>query len=99
MSCLGFSTESRQVKPEVARRLGVALAVKPASYWSINISGKLPHRGAAGVSRAAFGLLAAAIAFASASAAAGSGIADRVVLVANSDAPDSVSIARHYAEV
>jgi uncharacterized protein (TIGR03790 family) len=59
----------------------------------------LPHRGAAGVSRAAFGLLAAAIAFASASAAAGSGIADRVVLVANSDAPDSVSIARHYAEV
>jgi len=29
----------------------------------------------------------------------GSGAADNVVLVANSDAPDSVAIARHYAEV
>ncbi len=31
--------------------------------------------------------------------ARGSGLADRVVIVANSDAPDSVAIARHYAQV
>jgi uncharacterized protein (TIGR03790 family) len=55
--------------------------------------------GAAGAARAAFGLMAAALVFSSASAAPAAGIADRIVLVANSDAPDSVAIARHYAEV
>ncbi len=42
-------------------------------------------------------LLLAALALAA--VARGSGIADRVVIVANSDAPDSVAIARHYAQV
>jgi len=55
--------------------------------------------GAAAAARAAIGLLAAALVFSSAAAAPAAGIADRVVLVANSDAPDSVAIARHYAEV
>jgi uncharacterized protein (TIGR03790 family) len=43
--------------------------------------------------------MAAAAVFAVATPAPASGLADRVVLVANADAPDSVSIARHYAEV
>jgi len=43
--------------------------------------------------------MAAALVFSSAPAAPAAGIADHVVLVANSDAPDSVAIARHYAEV
>ncbi len=51
------------------------------------------------MARAAFGLLAAAAVLCGACAASGAGLADRVVLVANSDAPDSVAIARHYAEV
>jgi uncharacterized protein (TIGR03790 family) len=54
---------------------------------------------AAGIARAAFGMLAATLAFSTAAGAPDSGIAGRVVLVANSDAPDSVAIARHYAEV
>jgi uncharacterized protein (TIGR03790 family) len=45
------------------------------------------------------GLLVAALALAAAQSATGAGIADRVVLLANSDAQDSVAIARHYARV
>lgn len=41
--------------------------------------------------------LAAIVAFALSPGAHGSGLADRVVIVANSDAPDSVAIAKHYA--
>jgi uncharacterized protein (TIGR03790 family) len=44
-------------------------------------------------------LSAALLASALAASAHGSGLADRVVLVANSDAPDSVGIAQHYAKV
>ncbi len=44
-------------------------------------------------------LLPAVAAFAAAGVALGSGPADRVVIVANSDAPDSVAIAGHYAQV
>jgi uncharacterized protein (TIGR03790 family) len=44
-------------------------------------------------------LSAAVAAFALAAAARGSGLADRVVIVANSAAPDSVAIAQHYAKV
>jgi uncharacterized protein (TIGR03790 family) len=40
-----------------------------------------------------------AVAAALIAVARGAGLADRVVLVANTDAPDSVAIARHYAEV
>jgi uncharacterized protein (TIGR03790 family) len=49
--------------------------------------------------RAALGLIAAVLLFASAGTASGSGLADRVIVVANSNAPDSLAIARHYAEV
>lgn len=44
-------------------------------------------------------LLALAVALALAAAARGSGLADRVVVVANSGDPDSVALARHYAQV
>jgi len=44
-------------------------------------------------------LRAAVVALALAASARGSGLADRVVIVANSDAPDSVAIAQHYAMV
>ncbi|HEY5080132.1 MAG TPA: TIGR03790 family protein [Opitutaceae bacterium] len=44
-------------------------------------------------------LSAALVAFALAAAARGSELAERVVIVANSDAPDSLAIARHYAKV
>jgi uncharacterized protein (TIGR03790 family) len=57
-----------------------------------------PHH-ARETGRAAFGWLAAALFIANAAASSGAAIADRVVLVANSDVPDSVAIARHYAEV
>jgi uncharacterized protein (TIGR03790 family) len=40
-----------------------------------------------------------ALAFAFTLCARGSGLADRVVIVANSDAPDSVAVALHYAQV
>lgn len=43
--------------------------------------------------------LSAGLALASAPVPSGSGLADQVVVLANSDAPDSVAIARHYAEV
>jgi uncharacterized protein (TIGR03790 family) len=46
-----------------------------------------------------FGFLAAAVACVAAAGARGAGLADRVVVVANSDAPDSVAIAEHYAKV
>jgi uncharacterized protein (TIGR03790 family) len=49
--------------------------------------------------RTAFGLLATAPFFAASRSASAAGIADGIVLVANSDAPDSVAIARHYAGV
>jgi uncharacterized protein (TIGR03790 family) len=45
------------------------------------------------------GLLGAGALLALAQAAQGSGLPDRVVLLANSDAPDSVAIAKHYAQV
>ncbi len=45
------------------------------------------------------GLIGAGALLALAPAAHGSGLADRIVLLANSDAPDSVAIARHYAQV
>ncbi len=41
----------------------------------------------------------ALLALAAATCASGSGPADRVILVANGDDPDSVAIARHYAQV
>jgi uncharacterized protein (TIGR03790 family) len=43
--------------------------------------------------------LSAATALAIAACARGSGLADRVVILANSDAPDSIAIARHYSDV
>jgi uncharacterized protein (TIGR03790 family) len=43
--------------------------------------------------------LAAATALALCAVARGAGLADRVVIVANSDAPDSVAIAQYYSEV
>lgn len=43
--------------------------------------------------------LSAAAALAFAASASGSGLSDRVVIVANSDAPDSVAIAEHYSDV
>jgi uncharacterized protein (TIGR03790 family) len=43
--------------------------------------------------------LSAAAALAFAACARGSGLADRVVILANSDAPDSVAIAEHYSTV
>lgn len=45
------------------------------------------------------GLFCAGALLALAHAAPGSGLPDRVVLLANSDAPDSEAIARHYAQV
>jgi uncharacterized protein (TIGR03790 family) len=44
-------------------------------------------------------LVALALALAFAIGARGSELADRVIVVANSDAPDSVAIARHYSQV
>src|ERR1700678_1217482 len=44
-------------------------------------------------------LSSAVLALALAAGARGSGLAERVVVVANSDAPDSVAIAQHYAKV
>jgi uncharacterized protein (TIGR03790 family) len=78
--------------------LGVALALKASSDNFINIRGHETFPRAAGAARAASGLWAAALLFCGAGAA-GAGTADRVVLVANSDAPESVAIARHYADV
>jgi uncharacterized protein (TIGR03790 family) len=43
--------------------------------------------------------LSAATALAIAACARGSGLAERVVILANSDAPDSVAIAKHYSDV
>jgi uncharacterized protein (TIGR03790 family) len=43
-------------------------------------------------------LLGVLLALAAASAARGSGLADRVIVVANASAPDSLAVARHYAE-
>jgi len=51
------------------------------------------------VPAAASVLLGAILTLASVCAASGAGLADRVVLVANSADPDSVAIARHYADV
>jgi uncharacterized protein (TIGR03790 family) len=53
----------------------------------------------AGIARAVSRALAAVMVVASVGVALGSGLSDGVVLVANSAAPDSVAIARHYAEV
>ena len=44
-------------------------------------------------------LSSAVLALALAAGARGSGLSERVVVVANSDAPDSVAIAQHYAKV
>jgi uncharacterized protein (TIGR03790 family) len=75
------------------------LAVNPLSIGRINLLEYPPLSRAADPVKAASGLLAAALVFACVGTASGAGIADRVVLVANSDASDSVAIARHYAEV
>ena len=47
----------------------------------------------------ALGRFGALLAFAAATRASGSGVADRVIVVANGNDPDSVAIARHYAQV
>jgi len=57
----------------------------------------LSHAG--GSSRLRIGLFAAVAVLGVAAAARGSGPAERVVIVANSSAPDSVAIAEHYARV
>jgi len=55
--------------------------------------------GARRTSKLRIGLALAAAPFALPAAAHGSGLADRVVIVANSNAPDSVAIADHYAQL
>jgi uncharacterized protein (TIGR03790 family) len=54
---------------------------------------------ATGAAAAVRALVAAGSLLAFSHAAPGSGLPDRVVLLANRDAPDSVAIARHYAQV
>jgi uncharacterized protein (TIGR03790 family) len=73
----------------------LAVALEPAVGSTLGIIASLQ--------RAFFGaapaLAAAALGLAFAAPAPGAGLAERVVIVANSDAPDSVAIARHYAQV
>jgi uncharacterized protein (TIGR03790 family) len=73
--------------------------MEAGSNLTISASNDTGFLGVTGLLGAMPGLLAAAAVFAFAAPASGSGLADQVVLVANSDAPDSVEIARHYAEV
>ena len=52
-----------------------------------------------GISKLQVGPLSVALAFLMVPCSRGSGLADRVVIVANRDAPDSMAIAEHYAQV
>lgn len=75
----------------------VASSGKHAPNWRINTPGQTPRLRAAALPRIGIGLLLAVAALFAAGGASGSGPADRVVIVANSEAPDSVAIAQHYA--
>ena len=72
---------------------------KPTSNPGINNPGKTASPRAGGLAGAAAALLAAALLVSGAGAAPEAERASGVVIVANSDAPDSVSIAAHYAQV
>jgi uncharacterized protein (TIGR03790 family) len=58
----------------------------------------MPRSRAKRTSRLPIWLLVAGATIAFAGISRGSGLADRVIVVANSDAPDSVAIAQHYAQ-
>ena len=65
----------------------------------INTTGQTPRPHAGPLSRLRAGWLRAVAVLAAVAGARGSGPADRVVIVANSDAPGSVAIAEHYARI
>jgi len=75
------------------------LGATPAFSRRINISGHTAFSRTADFTQAAAGFLATALFLVFAGTASATGLADRVILVANSDAPGSLAIARHYAEV
>ncbi len=74
-----------RANPEFVRR------IKISGHTAFSCAAKIGHRAA--------GALATVLFFIFAATASATGLADRVVLVANTDAPGSLEIARHYAEV
>ena len=65
----------------------------------INTPGQTPRLISGASAKLRTGFLSVVAAFAAAAGARGSGPAERVVIVANSDAPGSVAVAEHYAHV
>jgi len=77
----------------------VASRGKLAPNEAINTSEQTPRLRAEALPRIGFGLLSAVAALSAAVGASAASLSDRVVVVANSEAADSVAIAQHYARV